>query len=110
MVFRARDQRDAARYNSPRSFINRGGAIAPLLDLSMTGCAIPVGQITLTDDQPFTAILVLVWDDEQLELPITLIPVRTTDTLHGFRLSFSRPEFETILINYLEDLATGQTS
>ena len=109
MVFRARDQRDAARYKSPRAFINRDGAIAPLLDLSMTGCSVSVADITLTDDQPFTVLLVLVWDDEQLELPVTLDPVRTTETLHGFRFSFSRSDFETILINYLEDLAAGQT-
>lgn len=104
-VFRARDLRDAPRFASPRSFARVAGLQTRLIDLSVSGCAIAPQDVELDGDKPLDALLVLVWDDEQMELPLKLLPVRQTDERVGFRLEFPREEFKTILSNYLEDVA-----
>lgn len=104
-VFRARDLRDAPRFASPRSFMRVGGLQTRLIDLSLSGCAIAPQDIELNGDDPVDALLVLVWDDEQMELPLKLNPARHAEDRIGFRLDFPREEFKTILANYLDDIA-----
>jgi len=104
-VYRARDLRDAPRFNSPRSFVRVAGLQTRLIDLSISGCAIAPQDVELEGDNPLDALLVLVWDDEQMELPLKLSPVRHAPDRIGFRLEFPREDFKLILSNYLEDAA-----